>query len=57
MQALVALPTRAVSVLAWQSPNTDAQWEILNAYQDGRLIVIVIAAALLFLLVRGFKGK
>ena len=57
MQALVVLSTRAVSVLAWQSPNTDAQWEILNAYQDGRLIVIVIAAALLFLLVRGFKGK
>jgi hypothetical protein len=57
MQALVALSTRAVSALAWQSPNTDAQWEILNAYQDGRLIVVVIAAALLFMLVRGFKGK
>ena len=57
MLALVGFSTRAVSALAWQSPNTDAQWEIINAYDDGRLILLAIAIVIVVMVVKQFKSR
>jgi hypothetical protein len=49
--------TRAAGVLAWQSPNTDAQWELINAYYDGRLILVAIAIVIVVMIVKQFKSR
>jgi flagellar biosynthesis component FlhA len=56
MLALV-LSTRAAGVLARQNPNTDAQWEIINAYHDGRLILLAIAIVIVVMVVKQFKSR
>lgn len=57
MLALVVFSTRAVSALAWQSPNTDAQWEIINAYHDGQLVLLAIAIVIVVMVVKQFKSR
>jgi uncharacterized membrane protein YoaT (DUF817 family) len=56
MLALV-FSTRAAGVLAWQTPNTEAQWEIINAYQDGRLVLLAIAIVIIVMVVKQFKSR
>ncbi len=51
MLALASIARSAVSVLLWQNLNTDAEYEIVNAYRDGRLwifVVVIVIAAMLF---------
>lgn len=51
MLALASIARSAVSVFLWQRLNTDAEYEIVNAYRDGRLwilVVVVVIVAMLF---------
>jgi hypothetical protein len=57
MLALVNIAKSAVSVLAWQRLNTDAEYEIVNAYRDGRLWIVVVAIVIVAMLVKQLKAR
>jgi hypothetical protein len=57
MVALVSLASAAFSAEVWQRLNTDAEYELVNAYRDGRLWVAVIVVVILAMLVKQMRGR
>jgi hypothetical protein len=57
MMALTGLTTSALGALGLQSPNTDAEWELINAYHDGRLILAAIVLVILVMIVKQFRTR
>jgi hypothetical protein len=57
MVALVSLASIAFTAGAWQSMNTDAEYELVNAYRDGRLWVAVIVVVILAMLFKQMRGR
>ncbi|HEY7474818.1 MAG TPA: hypothetical protein VH679_07385 [Vicinamibacterales bacterium] len=55
--ALVSLASIAFTAGAWQSLNTDAEYELVNAYRDGRLWVAVIVVVILAMLFKQMRGR
>jgi hypothetical protein len=52
MLALAVVAENALGAAALQQPNTDAQWELINAYHDGRLWILVIVIVIVAMLVK-----
>jgi hypothetical protein len=47
----------ALGATAFQQPNTDAQYEIINASRDGRLIILAIAIVIVVMLFKQLKAR
>jgi hypothetical protein len=52
MLALASIAWSAVSVFLWQRLNTDAEYEIVNAYRDGRLWILIVVIVIIAMLVK-----
>ncbi len=57
MLAIAEFSSRASVAAVWQRLSTDAQYEIVNAYRDGRLVIVAIVVVIVFMLVRQFKSR
>jgi uncharacterized membrane protein len=57
MVALAVLATHALGAVALQQPNTDAEYEIINASRDGRLVILAIAIVIAVMLFKQFKAR
>jgi hypothetical protein len=57
MLAFAVYAKSAVSVLAWQRLNTDAEYEIVNAYRDGRLWLLVVVIVIVALVVKQLRTR
>jgi hypothetical protein len=57
MMALTGLTKSVVGSLGLQSPNTDAEWELINAYHDGRLWLAAIVIVIIVIIVKQFKTR
>jgi hypothetical protein len=57
MMALTGLTKSVLGALGFQSPNTDAEWELINAYHDGRLLLAVVVVVILVMLVKQFRTR
>jgi hypothetical protein len=57
MVALAVLAKHALAAVALQQPNTDAEYEIINASRDGRLIILAIAIVIVVMLFKQLKAR
>ena len=57
MMALTGLTKSVVGSLGLQSPNTDAEWELINAYHDGRLWLAAFVVVIIVMLVKQFRTR
>ncbi|HYN05917.1 MAG TPA: hypothetical protein VES67_00870 [Vicinamibacterales bacterium] len=57
MVALAVLAKQALAAVALQQPNTEAQYEIINASRDGRLIILAIAILIVVMLFKQLKAR
>ena len=56
MLALAVVAENALGAAALQQPNTDAQWELINAYHDGRLWFSALVIVIVVMLVQQYKA-
>ena len=57
MMALTGLTKSVLGVLGFQNPNTDAEWELINAYHDGRLWLAAAVLVIVVILVKQFRTR
>ena len=54
MLAFASFAKSAVSVLAWQT-LTETQYDLINAFYDGRMWVVVIVVVIVAMLIKSRK--
>jgi hypothetical protein len=57
MLALTGLTKSVVGALGLQSPNTDVEWELINAYHDGRLWLAAIVVVIVVIIFKQFRTR